>query len=58
MAEDRDIDITEQPPSQPGRRRFLKTAFASATTAGAASLPLLGVASESTGAQTTATTGK
>lgn len=57
MAEDRDIDITEQPPSQPGRRRFLKTAFASATTAGAASLPLLGVASESTGAQTTATTG-
>ena len=57
MAEDRDIDITEQPPSQPGRRRFLKTAFASATTAGAASLPLLGVASESTGAQTTTTAG-
>ena len=57
MAEDRDIDTPEQAPSQPGRRRFLKTALASATTAGAAALPLLGMAGEDTAAQTTTATG-
>jgi predicted aldo/keto reductase-like oxidoreductase len=57
MAEDRDIDNPKQAPSQPGRRRFLKTALASATTAGAASLPLLGMAGEDTAAQTTAAAG-
>jgi predicted aldo/keto reductase-like oxidoreductase len=57
MADDRDIDTPEQAPSQPGRRRFLKTALASATTAGAAALPLLGVAGEDTAAQTTTATG-
>ena len=57
MAEDREIDTPEPPPSEPGRRRFLKTALFSATTAGAASLPLLAAAGESTTAQTTATTG-
>lgn len=55
MAEDRDIDTPEQPPSEPGRRHFLKTALASATTASAASLPLLSVASESTPPPTSTT---
>mgnify|MGYP001544810669 FL=1 len=57
MAEDREIDTPEPPPSEPGRRRFLKTALASATTAGAASLPLLAAAGESVTAQTTTPTG-
>jgi len=47
MARNRDTDNRERSPSEPGRRRFLKTAFASATAAGAVSLPLLGLASES-----------
>ena len=41
-----EIDNDEQTPSEPGRRRFLKTALASATTASAASLPVFGVAAE------------
>jgi len=57
MAEDREIDNPDQPPGEPDRRRFLKTALASATTAGAASLPLLGLAGESTAPQTDTATG-
>jgi len=57
MTEDRDIDTPEQSPSEPGRRRFLKTALASATTASATSLPLLGLTGESTAAPTTGNTG-
>ena len=45
MARDRECDNKEQP-NEPERRRFLKTALASATTAGAASLPLFGLAGE------------
>jgi uncharacterized protein len=52
-----DIHIPEPPPSEPGRRRFLKSALASATTAGVASLPLVSVATESPAAKTTTATG-
>ena len=44
MASDRDIDSRKQQPSRPARRRFLKTAVASATTVGAAAVPLSGLA--------------
>lgn len=57
MTEDRDIDKPEQLPSETSRRRFLKTALASATAAGATSLPLLGLTGESTAAPTTGKTG-
>ncbi|MGD1983963.1 MAG: aldo/keto reductase [Chromatiaceae bacterium] len=57
MSDDRDNDTPEQSSSEPGRRRFLKTALASATTAGAASLPLLGLAEEGTAAPAPAMTG-
>jgi predicted aldo/keto reductase-like oxidoreductase len=57
MARNRDIDNREHPPSEPGRRRFLRTALASATTASVASLPLFGLAGERTAAQKAGTTG-
>jgi len=59
MTEDRDhdFDTPEQSPNEASRRRFLKTALASATTAGAASLPLLGLAEEGAAATTTVKTG-
>lgn len=53
----RDRDNDEQTPSEPGRRRFLKTALASATTASAASLPLFSLAGEVTPAQGAGTKG-
>jgi predicted aldo/keto reductase-like oxidoreductase len=57
MTDDRDIDTPEQSANAAGRRRFLKTALASATTAGAASLPVLGLAEKSAAAPATAETG-
>ena len=57
MARKRDIHNREQPPSESGRRRFLKTALASATTVGAASLPLIGLAGEDTAARKARATG-
>jgi len=47
MTDDRDIDTPDQSPSEASRRRFLKTALASATTAGATSLPLMALTEES-----------
>lgn len=44
MASDRDIDDKGPKPSEPGRRRFLKTAVASASVVGAAATPLSGLA--------------
>ena len=44
MASDRDIDNKGPEPSEPGRRRFLKTAVASASAVGAAATPLSGLA--------------
>ena len=46
MSRNTDENNREPSPSQPGRRRFLKAALASATTAGTASLPLLGSADQ------------
>jgi predicted aldo/keto reductase-like oxidoreductase len=57
MARNRDIDTPEQPLSKPERRRFLRTALASATTASAASLPLFGLANEGTPAETASSKG-
>lgn len=57
MSDDRDNDTPEQSSSEAGRRRFLKTALASATTAGAASLPLLGLAEDGTAAPAKVQTG-
>jgi predicted aldo/keto reductase-like oxidoreductase len=56
MTEDRNRNKPEQSSSEPGRRRFLKSALASATTASAASVPLLGLTGESAAAPTTGTT--
>jgi len=44
MASDRDIDNKGPQPNEPGRRRFLKTAVASASAVGAAAAPLSGLA--------------
>jgi hypothetical protein len=57
MTDDRDTDRSKQAPGEAGRRRFLKTALASATTAGAASLPILGLAEEATASAATVKTG-
>lgn len=43
MASERDFDHKDPQPDQPGRRRFLKTALASASAVGAASVPLPGL---------------
>ena len=56
MTEDRNRNKPAQSSSEPGRRRFLKSALASATTASAASVPLLGLTGESAAAPTTGTT--
>jgi len=47
MSKDQEKNTPEQAPSQAGRRQFLKTAVASATTASAVSLPLLGLPGDS-----------
>ena len=47
MTDDHDTDTQDQSPSEASRRRFLKTALASATTAGATSLPLLALTEKS-----------
>jgi hypothetical protein len=44
MASDRDIDNQGPTPDEPARRRFLKTAVASASAVGAAATPLAGLA--------------
>jgi hypothetical protein len=57
MTDDRDTETQDQSPSEASRRRFLKTALASATTAGATSLPLLGLAEEASAAPEPVKTG-
>lgn len=46
MSRKRDIDTRKNPPNEPERRVFLRSALASATAVGAASLPLIGLADE------------
>ena len=57
MTDDHDIDTQDQSPGEASRRRFLKTALASATTAGATSLPLVALTGGSAAAPTAGETG-
>ncbi len=52
MASDRDIDNQGPTPDEPARRRFLKSAVASASAVGAAATPLAGLALEDPKAKT------
>ena len=57
MSRNRDTDQRKPSPNQPERRRFLKAALASATTAGAVALPLPGSADQRRVKQPQAATG-
>ena len=57
MSRNRDTDQRKTSPNQPDRRRFLKAALASATTAGAVALPLPGPADQRRVRQPQAATG-